>query len=263
MECKIETPRLEIEIGDITYEIEFGQVQIEITGNCNMNCQHCRASHQLKKDMPVEQIVKIIKFARQFSPNYKEIIISGGEPLIHKNFFEVLKQVRENGGESVTLTTNGSLLTKKHLKLIESLSFKRFQLSISLDNLDSEKHDEFRKHNGAFQKAVKSLQLIADSNIPNILSSMRSTIQASQIREMEEMVRFAKKLGCKRVSFSAIHPSGKAIKREDLWMTQDQKLEFLKEIYRLKEVFPDINVTTNDPLKCLLRGKNDLGGKEN
>ena len=76
---------------------------------------------------------------------------------------------------------------------------------------------------------------------------------------MESMVKFAKDFGCKRVSFSAIHPAGRAIKRKDLWMTKEQKFEFLKEVYRLKKLFPDINVTTNDPLKCLLRDKNDLG----
>lgn len=261
MECKIETPRLEVETKDTIYEIEFGQVQIEITGRCNMNCQHCRAAHQPKQDMPIEQIVKIIKFARQFSPNYKEVVISGGEPLMHQNFADVLRQVRENGGEFITLTTNGSLLTKKHLALIKDLSFQRFVLSISLDNLDPVKHDEFRLHKNAFLKAVDALRLVAESGLPNIVASMRSTIQASQIIEMESMVKFAKEIGCKRVSFSAIHPAGKAIERQDLWMTKDQKLTFLKEVYRLKELFPDLNVTTNDPLKCLLRGKSDLGQK--
>ncbi len=259
MECKVETPRLEVKVDNTVYEIEFGQVQIEITGRCNMNCQHCRASHQLQKDMPIDQIVKIINFARQFSPNYKEIIISGGEPLLHNNFFEALREVRKAGGNFVTLTTNGSLLTREHLNLIEELAFDRFQLSISLDNLDSIKHDNFRNHDGAFRKAVNALKLISESDIPNLVSSMRCTIQSSQIDEMEKMVLFAKEHGCKRVSFSAIHPSGKAIEREDLWMTKEQKFEFLKEVYRLKKIFPDINVTTNDPLKCLLRGKNDIG----
>ena len=117
MECKTETPRLEVEVGNVVYEIEFGQVQIEITGKCNMDCEHCRALNRPKEDMLIEQIIKIIKFARQFNPNYKEIILSGGEPLLHNNFFGVLKAVRKNGGEFVTLTTNGSLLTKKHLDL--------------------------------------------------------------------------------------------------------------------------------------------------
>lgn len=259
MGCKIETPRLEVETEETIYEIEFGQVQIEITGRCNMQCQHCRAAHQPKQDMPIEQIVKIIRFARRFSPNYKEIILSGGEPLIHHNFFDVLKQVRENGGEFITLTTNGSLLTNEHLALIKDLSFQRFVLSISLDNLDPTKHDEFRANKGAFRKAVEALRLIAECNLPNVVASMRSTIQAKQIGEMESMTTFAKEIGCKRVSFSAIHPAGKAIERNDLWMNKEQKLAFIKEVYRLKNLFPDLNVTTNDPLKCLLRGMNDLG----
>ena len=259
MECKIETPRLEVETEYTIYEIEFGQIQIEITGRCNMSCQHCRAAHQPKQDMPTEQIVKIIRFARQFSPNYKEIILSGGEPLMHHDFAKVLRNVRENGGEFITLTTNGSLLTSEHLVLIKDLSFQRFVLSVSLDSLDSVKHDEFRAHKGAFPKAIDALRLIAESDLPNVIASMRSTIQATQISEMERMVNFAKEIGCKRVSFSAIHPAGKAIERDDLWMTKEQKMAFIQEIYRLKTVFPELNVTTNDPLKCLLRGKNDLG----
>lgn len=259
MECKIETPRLEVETEDAIYEIEFGQIQINITGWCNMSCQHCRAAHQLRQDMPVEQVVKIIQFARQFSPNYKEVVLSGGEPLIHHDFTEVLKQVRENGGEFVTLTTNGSLLTNKHLLLIKDLSFQSFMVSVSLDNLNSDKHDKFRAHKGAFSKAVEALRLVAESNLPNVVASMRSTIQASQIDEMESMVNFARNIGCKRISFSAIHPAGRAIGRNDLWMTCEQKLAFLREIYRFKKLFPDINITTSDPLKCLLRGESDTG----
>ena len=262
MDCKEETPRLEVETNRAIYEIEFGQVQIEITGKCNMRCQHCRAFKQAKKDMPVEQIIKIIKFARQFSPNYKEIILSGGEPLIHKDFSNVLTQVRENGGEFITLTTNGSLLTTKHLRLIKDLEFPRFTLSVSLDSLNPILHDQFRVHKNAFKKAVSSLELVAKLNIPNVISSMRSTIKASQICEMEDMVKFAKNLGCERVSFSAIHPSGRAIDRKDLWMTKEEKKLFITEIYRLKNLFPELNVTTNDPLKCLIRGKNDLGKKD-
>ncbi len=259
MECTGKTPLLEVETDEAIYEIEFGQIQIEITGNCNMSCQHCRAANQVKRDMPIEQIIKIIKFARQFSPNYKEIILSGGEPLVHRDFLNVLKNVRENGGDFVTLTTNGLLLNDKHLSCIKDLDFPRFMLSVSLDSLNSEEHDKFRKHKGAFSKAVSALRLIGESGLSNVVASMRSTLQASQICEMESMVSFARNLGCKRVSFSSIHPAGKAIEREDLWMTREQKMDFLKEVYRLKKIFPDVNVTTNDPLKCILRGKNDVG----
>jgi radical SAM protein with 4Fe4S-binding SPASM domain len=259
MECKIEIPRLDVEIGNTIYGIEFGQIQIEITGKCNMNCQHCRASKQLREDMPLEQIIKILNFARQFSPNYKEVIISGGEPLLHKDFPKVLGELRKNGAEFITLTTNGSLLKKEHLNLIHDLKFKRIQLSVSLDSIDPKEHDSFRNFKGAYEKAVKALKLVATANIPNLVASMRCTLKPSQVKEMEEMARFAKSLGCKRVSFSAIHPAGKAIERPDLWMNSEQKRFFIEEVYRLKEVFPDMNITTNDPLKCIIRDISDIG----
>ena len=98
-----------------------------------------------------------------------------------------------------------------------------------------------------------------EDSLPHKKYLLESTIQSSQIDQMEKMVELAESIGCKRVSFSAIHPAGRAIERDDLWMTREQKSAFLTEVYRLKAVFPDLNVTTNDPLKCLLRGKNDLG----
>ena len=261
-DCEREKPKgLEVKVGETIYEIEFGQIQIEITGKCNMNCQHCRAACQPNEDMPIGQVIKIIQFARRFSPDYKEVILSGGEPLMHAYFSHLLERVRSTGGKFITLTTNGSFLKKDHLDLIKSLAFDRFTLSVSLDSLVPEKHDEFRRHRGAYVEAVSALKLIATYDIPNLIPSMRSTLQASQICEMQDMVAFAQDIGCKRVGFSAIHPSGRARERKDLWMTREQKRDFIQEIYRLKGVFPEMNITTSDPLKCLFRGSSEIGGE--
>jgi len=244
--------KLEIEIEDLIYEIQFGQIQIEITGRCNMRCQHCRAANQLRKDMPVEQIIKIIRFARQFRPDGEDLVLSGGEPLMHRDFSEVLTQVRASGEKYVTLTTNGSLITENHLRLISGLSFTCFALSVSMDSLDPASHDKFRGHKGAFSKATDALRLVAGCNIPSLILCMRSTIRPSQIDEMGDIVRYARKMGCRRIGFSAIQPAGRALGRSDLWMSKAQKRTFLEHVYELKKGFCDIEVTTNDPLKCLV-----------
>jgi radical SAM protein with 4Fe4S-binding SPASM domain len=253
---------LEVETEDTVYEIEFGQIQIEITGRCNMLCDHCRASQQPRKDMPLEQIVKIIHFARQFSPNYKEVIVSGGEPLLHRDFAKVLRAVRENGGDFVTLTTNGSVLRKEHLDLIESLAFERMVLSVSVDSLKSEEHDAFRHYEGAFASAIDALRLVAERNIHNVTTSMRATLHSSQIGDMGAMIEFAQSMGCSRVSFSSILPAGRALARKELWMTREEKLAFITNLYLLKRQYPHMNITTNDPLKCILRGASDVGGED-
>ena len=260
MECGESSGRLAVETDSAIYEIQFGQIQVEITGRCNMGCAHCRAAHDLHKDMPLGQIVKVIHFARKYSPDYKEIVVSGGEPLMHAEFPQVLEAVRGNGGDFVTLTTNGSLLTEGHLDLLERLAFKRFMLSVSLDSLDPEEHDQFRRYPGAYDGAVAALRLITKRNIPNVITSVRMTIRPHQIPRMAEMVEFAHQMGCNRVSLSSIHPAGRAIAQPGFWMTRDEKRRFLETIYELKRKYPEsFQISTNDPLKCLLRGFSDVG----
>ncbi len=261
-ECHEEAEGLRVETDKAIYEIIFGQVQIEITGRCNMGCQHCRAAFDLKKDMPLSEIVKIIQFARQYSPNYKEILLSGGEPLLHRQFPEVLRAVRENGGDFVTLTTNGSLLDEGHMRLFEELRFQRLILSVSLDSLVPEDHDQFRRFPGAYEKALRAIRLIGGSNIPGVLASVRVTLRPPQIDHMQGFAELAYQAGCQRVSFSSIHPAGRSLEHSEFWMTVGQKRRFLETIYELKKQFPEsFQVSTNDPLKCLVRGFSDMGGE--
>jgi len=260
LDCDCEVQGLEVETDDAIYEVIFGQVQIEITGRCNMACRHCRAADDHSGDMSLEQISKVIGFARRYSPNYKEIVLSGGEPFIHDDIEEVLRWVRYNGGDMVTLTTNGSLLESRHLDLITDLAFERLTLSVSLDSLNPSTHDEFRCFPGAHERAVRAIEMITERNISSVVASVRSTLRPEQIAEMPAFAKFAYDAGCQRISFSSIMPAGRSIGQPDLWMTQEQKRRFLETIYELKAQYPrHFNITTNELLKCLIRGSSEVG----
>ncbi|MCD4706009.1 radical SAM protein [bacterium] len=261
MNCgKENRQRLKVETDKAIYLIEFGQIQIEITGRCNMRCQHCRASNEDCHDMPLEQIIKIMQFARNFSPNYKEIIVSGGEPILHRQFTKTLTAIRKMGGESLTLTTNGSLFKKEHLDLLEQLQFHRCILSVSLDSLDPRNHDAFRRYSGAYDKALKAIQLIVKRQLPNVIASVRMTLRPEQIVEMKKMAQFVYDLGCNRVNFSGIHPVGAAKNSPDFWMDKKQKRQFVENVMTLRQQFPkSFRIETNDPLFCLVRGYSEIG----
>ncbi len=258
MHCPCEnTPCLEVETKTAFYDIELGPIQIEITGRCNMNCVHCRASEMSKQDMPLEEILKIVKFARTYSPNYKEITISGGEPMLHKDFQKVISELRQNGAEYLTLTTNGSKITTTLIDYFESLHFERLMISVSVDSVDSNTHDTLRGYRGAFEKATAALRMIAARNSEKLVPSMKTVIMPHDLSKMAECVALADELGCKRISFTSVIYSGRAKTDKSMWMTSEQKREFLRNIYRFKRIYPHINVTTNDPLKCLVRGASD------
>jgi radical SAM protein with 4Fe4S-binding SPASM domain len=260
MDCESEDQGLQVETEQAIYEIIFGQIQIEITGVCNMSCDHCRAADDIRRDMPLDQILKVVQFGRRYSPNYKELMLSGGEPLAHRNFSEVITAVRENGGDFITLTTNGSLLTPKHLELFAQLKFQRLMLSVSLDNLDAAAHDAFRHHLGAYDKAINAIRMITEAKLPNVITSVRVTLRPEVICQMPAMAEFAHRIGCNRVSFSAIHPAGRALSQPELWMSREQKRLFIKQVYALKKQYPEtFQISTNDPLKCLVRGFSDIG----
>lgn len=238
------------------YQINFGQIQLEITGRCNMSCQHCRAVNELKYDVPVSQIKKVMEFAGMFRKDRNEVVISGGEPLMHKDFENVLKCIREAGGEIAIMTTNGSIVRKKHIDLIKSLSFKRFIFSVSLDSLKPETHDKFRGYAGAYDSAIKAIRLISEHKPEKISLSLRVTILPGQINSMDEFAEFALRNGCDMVSFSAVYPIGRAKHNMSLWMKGDEKKIFLEKIKELMTKYQKKSfiVSTNDPLKNLIGG---------
>lgn len=253
---------LRVETDKSIYEIQFGQIQFEITGRCNLKCQHCRAVGEMAKDVELSQIEKIMIFGRMFSPSYAEVIVSGGEPLMHRKFLQIMELVRQNGGESVTLTTNGILLNRPILNFLRNLEFKRLMLSVSLDSIKPKEHNWFRGCQSAYKKARKAIDLMVEENLPNTTSSVRMTLRPEQLSEMEDMATFIFNTGCQRVNFSSIHPSGRAIEHPELWMNWEQLKQFVETIFRLQKIFPSsFQIGTNDPLKCLLRKHHDIGGE--
>lgn len=170
--------------------------------------------------------------------------------------------IRDNESDYLTITTNGSLINRDELDYIASLGFERVMLSISVDSLSGEIHDRFRHFDGAFKMATNALKITSEYYDKGIVASMKTVILPDTINDMEEFVKLALKLGCKRISFMSVISSGKATQREDLWLNPQQKRRFLEEIYRLKSVYTDINVTTNDPLKCIVRGYSDISDNE-
>jgi molybdenum cofactor biosynthesis enzyme MoaA len=89
-------------------------LSIVVTNNCQKNCSYC-INNETDKSLnlniykAIDQIQKLVK-----RYHIKEAILLGGEPLMHPNLFELIKQLREDSGlEFIRLTTNGILLNNE------------------------------------------------------------------------------------------------------------------------------------------------------
>ena len=89
-------------------------LSIVVTNNCQKNCSYC-INNETDKSLNLN-IYKAINQIQKLVKRYhvKEAILLGGEPLMHPNLFELIKQLREDSGlEFIRLTTNGILLNNE------------------------------------------------------------------------------------------------------------------------------------------------------
>ena len=240
-----------IDTDNAVYDIDFSQVQIEITGICNMNCRHCRDSFDKKADMPLEEIEKILKFATKNGSEILEVVLSGGEPLLHKGFEHILWLLDKYEIKKLYITTNGSMPVQPYLPI-----FKKMQtmVSVSLDSIIPNEHDSFRNYTGAYDKAIETINLLRDNEIK---ASIRASLLPENINQIPEIAEHAYGLGVTRLAISSILPIGNALDDSSMFMTQDLKKDFLLRLFTLREKYLPLGmkITTNDPLQNICRYK--------
>ncbi len=241
------------------YEVYFEMVQFEITGRCNMRCQHCRAWQDPQKDLTLNDIEKVLDFAAPEACSEMRFTISGGEPFLHPKIFEILGLIKRKVDDAkkiihhAVITTNGSLLTEEKIKRLENIGFRELYVQVSIDSSDPRKHDAFRSFPGAFEKAIKAVNLLAKSKL---VTSIRATITPHTLSEIEDLILLAINYGAKRIGFGSVIPTGKGKLNRQLVLTPTQKKLFLEKITEYKQKYSSkIRVSTEDPLKFAISTK--------
>ena len=148
---------------NISSENDFlRSIHIEIANECNERCLHCYIPHELKtKVIDSNLFYKIIEEAR--SLNIINVTISGGEPLIHKDFIRFLSKCRELD-LSVNVLTNLTLLTDEIV--LEMKKNPLLSVQTSLYSMNPLVHDSITKAKGSFEKTKKSLLKLLSLGIP-------------------------------------------------------------------------------------------------
>jgi len=241
-----------IETSDVIYETFFQHAQLEITGRCNMRCEHCRAWNEKRIDMPLRTVKKILEFATSNSESDFRLTISGGEPFLHHDLVDIIYLAKEMRVENVIITTNGSLVTNQKIAELESVGLNNLCIQVSIDSIDPQRHDTFRSYKGAFEKAVDCLKRVTQSKL---IASSRATVTPTTLNEVEKIVQLAKICGATRVGIGSVIPVGKGSINKELLMTSTQKKKFLEIVSGCKKKYTEINVTTEDPLKFAIPGK--------
>lgn len=178
------------------------------------------------------------------------LTVSGGEPLLHPKVIEIVKMGVDFGCSEIVITTNGSLVTDEIVNEIDKFSDGKVTIQISIDSVVAKTHDSFRGYEGAFDKAVRGLEII--KKYKHVNSSIRMTVKSETRSEMEDMIKLAIEKGCIRIGIGNIIPAGLGANSKFV-LTPAQKKEFLGNLAIMNRKYSEfIDVTTEDPLKSVI-----------
>ncbi len=116
-----------------SFQREIDYMRVSVTDRCNLRCAYCMPKEGIEKKSHVdilrdEEIVDIIKTAA--ATGVRKIRLTGGEPLVRKGIFDLIKRIRAvEGIEELVLTTNGILL-KGRAKELKAAGIDRVNLSV-------------------------------------------------------------------------------------------------------------------------------------
>ena len=171
-------------------------INFPITNKCNYRCVMCnvwKPEHSSMKDMTPTEITEV--FSQALFKKVKHVGISGGEPFLRKDIFEVVKAIVETLPKlrSMSIITNASLPNTvektREIKSYLNANDIRFSLEVSIDGID-EIHDLNRGVKGAFNKTYTNFKKLNDECLVDTIST---TITKNNIKTLYDNLNFARK----------------------------------------------------------------------
>lgn len=191
----------------------------DCTRRCNLNCEHCGAKKEkYSVELTTQQIKDLVKKLSDYKVKY--FVVTGGEPLLRQDLFEIFSFAKENGLKT-GVATNGFFVSENNSKTIAKI-FDSVQ--ISLDG-PQEIHNKIRGNKEAFQKVINAISLLQKNNCKQITIS--SVITPSNIKQLEKLGEIVKKLGVNIWKIVSVMPIGKVEQNDSLYLNQQEFLKLL------------------------------------
>ena len=174
------------------------------TNQCNMFCDHCYrdAGARLEDELTTGQGKTLIDQIK--AAGFRLMIMSGGEPLMRPDIFELCAHAVSRGLRTV-MGTNGTLITPQVAAELGRSGVAA--CAVSLDSIVASENDAFRKLEGAYDRALKGMANLKRAGIP---FQINTTVMDWNVRHLESMTDMAVELGAMAHHLFFLVPTGRA-----------------------------------------------------
>lgn len=209
---------------------------IAITGACNLTCSHCWVSAgetTSPSHVPLQTLRRLIN---DFSAiGGTGIRITGGEPLCHPHWLDILHLSRSLGFTTVILQTNAMLIRDEHIAFLQNVDFPGLVIQISLDGATPQSHDLVRG-DGTFTAVQAAMLQLVQAGLGQRLSIFFTEMRHN-IAELPVLLDFAISHGIGAVTSGAMVQCGRGAETSQLAPPEAEQYLKLLDRYDHDPVF--------------------------
>ncbi|MBF0237628.1 MAG: heme d1 biosynthesis radical SAM protein NirJ [SAR324 cluster bacterium] len=173
---------------------------------CNLQCRHCyssSANQEYPGELSTAQIQQVMEDLRAYG--VPVLILSGGEPLLRPDIFEISAYAR-NLGFYVGLSSNGTLITDNNIQSIADAAYD--YVGVSLDGI-RRTHDRFRRKIGAFEEALQGIRRCRKQGIK---VGIRFTLTTHNAHELPQLLALMEQEDLQKFYLSHLNYGGRGLK---------------------------------------------------
>ena len=243
--------------------VDKRNIRIAISSYCNFDCSYCGGHKGYTKDkkgsmedyrhdtidgyfLKTDEIKSLLKYF--YEAGFRGVTLTGGEPLVNKDWYRIIQYAKQIGYERREITTNAALL-KKYLQN-NGFPNDLTLVKVSFDTIDRNAFNFITKSN-SFDSVVESIKMISGK----IKTRANRVVLRSQLQDLNEYIDFCKNIGFKSINLLDLvyYPNRR---------NSEEKKYFEKEFVSATEIKDFLELNFNYKFKRGKYGYSSLNSNE-
>ena len=193
----------------------------ELTTRCNLRCAHCGSSCCGEgTDLEPQMVSKALA---EGDPDRVMIALTGGEPMLHPQFYKIAERITD-AGFCWGMTTNATLIDGAAAKRLKDAGMAT--VSVSIDG-SAPSHDRLRGAAGAWQGAMNGLRALRDAGLS---PQVTTVVYRDNLTELDRLYNLLQQEKIASWRIISVEPIGRAKENSGLLLTRDEFVSLMEKI---------------------------------